>query len=712
MQEQQVGIEEYTTSTTGFTGILKHRYNDFQVFEVDLTGRTAHLSATDAAPQAQQQATASSSSAVITDTAIAEVVAAFAAIAGQANAEQLQKLLTNIQQQQQQAAAAEASAQQQQQQQQGAAAPDLEVDLLPEGNKDVRKAIHQFLKSEPRLPPLATESVAAEGASAGPDGQVPHHVIRIRPGSSGGRGQRGSQDKRGQKRGKREWRDEMSWEGGDLKHVKFVMLKENTDTQAALGVVARMLHCQPRSFGFAGTKDKRGVTTQWVTAFKVSPAKLAALNPRLRGIKLGNFEFAASHLSLGQLGGNRFKLLMRDVSSSDEQHIAATVSELRSKGFLNYFGLQRFGIGAVPTHRVGAALLRGEWQGAVRLVMQGGPGERREYRQARALYMEQGDIQGALKVLPTSLVAERAVLQGLARHGSTAYLTALQGIPRTLRSMYMHAWQSWLWNRAASERFRRYGAEQAVAGDLVLLTTEQQQQDADAEAAAAAAAGGSAAAAVDALYDAEDTGTADAADEGDDVSAAASAAARLASVHVVTAAEAAAGRFSIRDVVLPLPGGRVQYPQHEAGWQLYCRMAAADGVMLPGMTAAEFADAAAAAAAAAAEAAAVGPQDGAGGTEAAARAAGAPASHGVKDFQLAGLSGDYRRLLHVPEDMQHQVIRYSNPDAELLQSDWSQLQQQQQQQLGGDRQHKRQRLDEQQQQQQQQQQRSSRQMQL
>ncbi|WIA15110.1 hypothetical protein OEZ85_001801 [Tetradesmus obliquus] len=388
MQEQQVGIEEYTTSTTGFTGILKHRYNDFQVFEVDLTGRTAHLTATDAAPQAQQQATASSSSAVITDTAIAE-------------------------------------------------------------------AIHQFLKSEPRLPPLATESVAAEGASAGPDGQVPHHVIRIRPGSSGGRGQRGSQDKRGQKRGKREWRDEMSWEGGDLKHVKFVMLKENTDTQAALGVVARMLHCQPRSFGFAGTKDKRGVTTQWVTAFKVSPAKLAALNPRLRGIKLGNFEFAASHLSLGQLGGNRFKLLMRDVSSRDEQHIAATVSELRSKGFLNYFGLQRFGIGAVPTHRVGAALLRGEWQGAVRLVMQGGPGERREYRQARALYMEQGDIQGALKVLPTSLVAERAVLQGLARHGSTAYLTALQGIPRTLRSMYMHAWQSWLWNRAASERFRR-----------------------------------------------------------------------------------------------------------------------------------------------------------------------------------------------------------------------------------------------------------------
>jgi hypothetical protein len=59
------------------------------------------------------------------------------------------------------------------------------------------QAIHQFLKSDARLPPLATESVAAEGAAAGPDGQVPHHVIRIRRGnaggSGGGRGQRGGQ---------------------------------------------------------------------------------------------------------------------------------------------------------------------------------------------------------------------------------------------------------------------------------------------------------------------------------------------------------------------------------------------------------------------------------------------------------------------------------------------------------------------------------------
>jgi hypothetical protein len=79
-----------------------------------------------------------SDAAAITDEAVAEVVAAFVAIAGEANAAQLQKLLSNIQKQQA-AATATAGASGQQQQQQDAAALDLEVDLLPEGKKDVRK---------------------------------------------------------------------------------------------------------------------------------------------------------------------------------------------------------------------------------------------------------------------------------------------------------------------------------------------------------------------------------------------------------------------------------------------------------------------------------------------------------------------------------------------------------------------------------------------
>lgn len=42
------------------------------------------------------------------------------------------------------------------------------------------------------------------------------------------------------------------------------------------------------------------------------------------------------------------------------------------------------------------------------------------------------------------------------------------------------------------------------------------------------------------------------------------AAGRLAAVHVVAAEEAASGAFDIADVVLPLPGSRIRYPEHDA----------------------------------------------------------------------------------------------------------------------------------------------------
>lgn len=57
------------------------------------------------------------------------------------------------------------------------------------------------------------------------------------------------------------------------------------ETQAALSAVARLLNVPPRALGFAGTKDKRGVTAQYASAFKVAPAQLSALNSRCVCIK-------------------------------------------------------------------------------------------------------------------------------------------------------------------------------------------------------------------------------------------------------------------------------------------------------------------------------------------------------------------------------------------------------------------------------------------
>jgi len=51
----------------------------------------------------------------------------------------------------------------------------------------------------------------------------------------------------------------------------------------------------------------------------------------------------------------------RNVCASDED-IEKSMKSLQEKGFLNYFGLQRFGTQSIPTYEIGKALVSGKWE--------------------------------------------------------------------------------------------------------------------------------------------------------------------------------------------------------------------------------------------------------------------------------------------------------------------------------------------------------------
>uniref|UniRef100_A0A804PZ99 TRUD domain-containing protein n=1 Tax=Zea mays TaxID=4577 RepID=A0A804PZ99_MAIZE len=162
---------------------------------------------------------------------------------------------------------------------------------------------------------------------------------------------------------------------------------------------------------------------------------MLALNKRLFGIKVGNFCYVKEGLVLGQLTGNRFTITLRGVTAESEDMIKIAVDGLGKNGFINYYGLQ-FGSGSIPTHLVGAALLRGEWKVAVNLILDPREGERDDINELRKHYKEHGDIDMALRNFPRHLVAERAILQCLKKCPGN-HLQALKGIPRTLRMMYV-----------------------------------------------------------------------------------------------------------------------------------------------------------------------------------------------------------------------------------------------------------------------------------
>ena len=159
-------------------------------------------------------------------------------------------------------------------------------------------------------------------------------------------------DSRPQKDHRVDW----SKRGGDYCH--FLLHKINMDTMDALNRMTSFLHLRSNSFSYAGTKDRRGKTTQWVSVKKIDPKGILQAAKSMRGVFVGNFKFETKPLQLGMLQGNRFTIVLRNIVGSDEKIEKAMIS-LRDNGFINYFGLQRFGtVADIPTHEIGRALLQ------------------------------------------------------------------------------------------------------------------------------------------------------------------------------------------------------------------------------------------------------------------------------------------------------------------------------------------------------------------
>ncbi|KAJ0014755.1 hypothetical protein Pint_20536 [Pistacia integerrima] len=416
LDESDVGIFCFISNLPGFRGILKQRYSDFIVNEVGADGNVVHLTCLDAPPEAVVEHKEMKRSDQLNKSYASEIES-FRSLAGDSDADCLKALINQITS--------------------GNSEDSISpVVLSANSDKSHRTAIHNFFKENFKF--LVTDTIDGPDASS--------KCIRVRLNSGGNNGS-GRNSKKRKERGDNPFdsRGSENWPEHQGKFLRFHLYKENKDTQEALGLIGKMLGIQSRSFGFAGTKDKRAVSTQRVTVFKQHASRLAALNKRLIGIQVGDFCYVKEGLLLGQLQGNRFTVTLRGVVANSEDVIKASANSLGRLGFINYFGLQRFGSGSVPTQLVGATLLRGEWKAAVSMIL--------DPREGDILFILQ-----CLKKCPGN------------------FLQALKAIPRTLRMMYVHSYQSYLWNHAASMRVEKYGTEQVVVGDLVYSKADNTEE--------------------------------------------------------------------------------------------------------------------------------------------------------------------------------------------------------------------------------------------
>ncbi len=79
--------------------------------------------------------------------------------------------------------------------------------------------------------------------------------------------------------------------------------------------------------------------------------------------------------------------------------------------------MQRFGTASIPTHTIGLALLKSEWQKAVSFILRVRPGEHPDVVDARNAWLIDGDLDKALELMPRRVVAERCLLESFKKQG-------------------------------------------------------------------------------------------------------------------------------------------------------------------------------------------------------------------------------------------------------------------------------------------------------
>lgn len=176
----------------------------------------------------------------------------------------------------------------------------------------------------------------------------------------------------------------------------YLLKKKNYNTLDAIRKACEYWNIDEKYTNFAGTKDKVAITEQYIS-INHGPKK----DLSLKDIELNYLGTGLERLNLGALNGNYFEIVVRNIEKKPETKTR----------FLNLFDSQRFGKNN-DNHIIGKLIIKGKFKEACELI-----DETKEFLTKR----------------PTDVVG------------------ALRSLPKKTLKMYIHAYQSYLWNKAALE---------------------------------------------------------------------------------------------------------------------------------------------------------------------------------------------------------------------------------------------------------------------
>jgi len=260
--------------------------------------------------------------------------------------------------------------------------------------------------------------------------------------------------------------------GKDGEFLIVRLTKENWETHHLLRDISRVLCISEERIGIAGTKDKRAVTTQLMSLRGISEEQLAGID--LPRVKLEPVGRSNKDIGLGDLRGNEFDITVSYLEPGSGERLKAIERSMDAVGGVpNFFGYQRFGIVRPVTHLVGKKLVQGDVEGAaMTYIARSFPGETPENREVRDLVWNTRDFKEGIKIYPFNLRYERTMMHHLIEKPGD-FAGAFRSLSPKLLRLFVHAYQSYLFNKLLSQRLLDgISLADPVEGDVVCFTGE------------------------------------------------------------------------------------------------------------------------------------------------------------------------------------------------------------------------------------------------
>ena len=240
--------------------------------------------------------------------------------------------------------------------------------------------------------------------------------------------------------------------------TEFILIKKNIESHTALMRISSALKRNLNDIDVSGTKDKMAYTAQRATIWRVSPEQL--LNLELGGIRIRSPRTVIYKTFLGDLKGNNFTIKVNG-SILDHNEITNCVENIHKEiisldGIPNFFGHQRFGSRRPVSHIIGRLVIQNKIRDAIEFYLGHiSEDESETVKEARQVFLDTNDPNEMIKILPKAMIFERLILNFL-KQRSNDYIGAFHQLPKNLQRMFIHSYQSYIWNLTLSERLRLY----------------------------------------------------------------------------------------------------------------------------------------------------------------------------------------------------------------------------------------------------------------